>query len=148
MAVPKKRKKLDEEEEILVSAEASAEEKKVTSETKENKTQRKSSYKPSKGKSEKVTEAFHVVDQIDSQTVSALEVHKFQPVSDQGIHIQFKLDLIRLEDILEIGNPKYSEKKENSIVIDFTIPYFWNLPILNEVTKTIVKELKKMKIIQ
>ena len=29
-----------------------------------------------------------------------------------------------------------------------TIPYFWNLPIMNEITKTVVRELKNMKIIQ
>jgi hypothetical protein len=63
------------------------------------------------------------------------------------IHIKFKLDLIRLEDLLDLGKKK-EEKQENSIVIDFTIPYFWNLPIMNEITKTVIRELKNMKIIQ
>ncbi|MCB1179004.1 MAG: hypothetical protein KDK36_15570 [Leptospiraceae bacterium] len=146
MAVPKKRKKLDDD--ILVSPSASTEEGSISSETPKPRTKKKASPKVSQPKEHKVNEAFDVVDKIGSTATSGtLEVQKFQPQAEQGIHIQFKLDLIRLEDILEIGNPK-DQEKENSIVVDFTIPYFWNLPILNEVTKTIVTELKKMKIIQ
>ena len=103
--------------------------------------------KSARPKAEKVERAFDVIDQIEKNSSTSLDIHRIPSQEEQGIHIKFKLDLIRLEDILDLGR-KREEKQENSIVIDFTIPYFWNLPIMNEITKTVVRELKNMKIIQ
>ena len=103
--------------------------------------------KSARPKAEKVERAFDVIDQIEKNSSTSLDIHRIPSQEEQGIHIKFKLDLIRLEDILDLGR-KREEKQENSIVIDFTIPYFWNLPIMNEIRKTVVRELKNMKIIQ
>jgi hypothetical protein len=145
MAVPKKRKKLEDAIESLPNFESNKE----FSADSENFQKQKKTNKVIKNKQDKVDKAFDVVDQIENPETrtNALKVQKINEPSDQGIHIQFKLDLIRLEDILEIGKQK-EDKVENSIVLDFTIPYFWNLPIINEVTKTFIQELKNLKIIQ
>jgi hypothetical protein len=147
MAVPKKRKKLDEEDFSSNSSSEPAADNTINSSP--SKPTKKASSKPAKTRPEKVDRAFEVVDKIEKRDhVQALEVQKFQPPAEQGIHIRFKLDLVNLEDILNIGNPENKEKKENSIVFDFTIPYIWHLPVLNEVTRTVVQELKKLRIIQ
>jgi len=132
---------MDESEDIVTVTEVNS----VT--TEESKSVPKKVAKSARPKAEKVEKAFEVIEQIDKGTSTSLELHRPTKPEDQGIHIQFKLDLIRIEDLLELGRKK-EDKKENSIVIDFTIPYFWNLPILNEITKTVVRELKNMKIIQ
>jgi hypothetical protein len=140
MPVPKKRKKMEESDEVSTLEESKpiiVEEPKPTP---------KKFAKTARPKAEKVERAFEVIDQIDKNSPTTLEIHKSPRQDEQGIHIQFKLDLVRIEDLLDLG--KKEDKKENSIVIDFTLPYFWNLPILNEITKTVVRELKNMKIIQ
>ncbi len=141
MSVPKKRKKLDEESVTQVQSEA------LENPESSTKVKKTSSSRLAKPRSEKVEQAFEVVDKIEQkEPVQAIEVKRFHPPAEQGIHVRFKVDIITIEDILNLGNQK--EKKENSIVFDFTIPYVWNLPIINEVTKTIIQELKKMRIIQ
>ncbi|NBU97859.1 MAG: hypothetical protein EBS19_06555 [Spirochaetia bacterium] len=142
MPVPKKRKKM-EEKEVVSSTEEPNEPSTIAEEPK---TTSKKFAKTAKPKAEKVERAFEVIDQIDKNSPTDLEVHKSPRQDEQGIHFQFKLDLVRIEDLLDLG--KKEDRKENSIVIDFTLPYFWNLPILNEITKTVVRELKNMKIIQ
>lgn len=139
MAVPKKRKKLDEEN---LSQPAEKEE------PTQKQTNPKKTVRANKPKEEKVNLAFEVMDKIDSpETTKAIEVQKiYPPAVEQGIHVRFKLDLVSLDDFVNMGNPQ--DKKENSIVFDFTIPYIWNLPIINEVTRTIITELKKMRIIK
>ncbi len=141
MPVPKKRKKMEESEEV-----SSVEESKPSTIVEEPKATPKKFAKTARPKAEKVERAFEVIDQIDKNSPTEMEVHKSPRQEEQGIHIQFKLDLFSIEDLLDLG--KKEDKKENSIVIDFTLPYFWNLPILNEITKTVVRELKNMKIIQ
>jgi hypothetical protein len=140
MPVPKKRKKMEESEEGF-SPEISSQPSEASKPT-----PRKVA-KSARPKAEKVERAFDVIDQIEKNSSTSLDIHRIPAQEEQGIHIKFKLDLIRLEDILDLGR-KREEKQENSIVIDFTIPYFWNLPIMNEITKTVVRELKNMKIIQ
>ena len=140
MPVPKKRKKMEESEEGF-SPETNSQPSEASKPT-----PRKVA-KSARPKAEKVERAFDVIDQIEKNSSTSLDIHRIPSQEEQGIHIKFKLDLIRLEDILDLGK-KREEKQENSIVIDFTIPYFWNLPIMNEITKTVVRELKNMKIIQ
>ena len=140
MPVPKKRKKMEESEEGF-SPEINSQPSEASKPT-----PRKIA-KSARPKAEKVERAFDVIDQIEKNSSTSLDIHRIPSQEEQGIHIKFKLDLIRLEDILDLGR-KREEKQENSIVIDFTIPYFWNLPIMNEITKTVVRELKNMKIIQ
>ena len=140
MPVPKKRKKMEESEEGF-SPETNSQPSEASKPT-----PRKVA-KSARPKAEKVERAFDVIDQIEKNSSTSLDIHRIPSQEEQGIHIKFKLDLIRLEDILDLGR-KREEKQENSIVIDFTIPYFWNLPIMNEITKTVVRELKNMKIIQ
>ncbi len=140
MPVPKKRKKMEESEEGF-SPETNSQPSEASKPT-----PRKIA-KSARPKAEKVERAFDVIDQIEKNSSTSLDIHRIPSQEEQGIHIKFKLDLIRLEDILDLGR-KREEKQENSIVIDFTIPYFWNLPIMNEITKTVVRELKNMKIIQ
>ena len=140
MPVPKKRKKMEESEPGQIIQEMSPE-------SEEAKPTPKKVAKSARPKAEKVERAFDVIDQIDKNSSTSLEIQRVPRQEDQGIHIKFKLDLIRLEDLLELGKKK-EEKQENSIVIDFTTPYFWNLPIMNEITKTVIRELKNMKIIQ
>ncbi|MDX1959724.1 MAG: hypothetical protein SFU98_14205 [Leptospiraceae bacterium] len=146
MAVPKKRKKLEESIESLGdSVEQGASASSVSAAPKAPK---KSSPKQPKVKSEKVDRAFEVVEKIETSEHKSLERQNYYPLNDQGLHVRFKLDLFSIQDILEIGKEKPKERKENSIMIDFTIPYFWNLPVIDQLTKAVVAELKKMKIIQ
>ncbi len=142
MTVPKKRKKLDEEN---VTQASYYEEEKSKKQTQASK---KTNPKVNKPKEEKINFAFEVMDKIESsENTKAIEVQKiYPPLVEQGIHIRFKLDLVSLDDFVNMGEK--TNKQENSIIFDFTIPYFWNLPIINEVTKTIVTELKKMRIIK
>ncbi len=119
----------------------------VSPEMEETKPTPKKVAKSARPKAEKVERAFDVIDQMEKNSSTSLDIQRIPRQEDQGIHIKFKLDLIRLEDLLDLGKKK-EEKQENSIVIDFTIPYFWNLPIMNEITKTVIRELKNMKIIQ
>jgi hypothetical protein len=140
MPVPKKRKKMEESEEGFIPETSSQP-------SEASKPTPRKVAKSARPKAEKVERAFDVIDQIEKNSSTSLDIHRIPSQEEQGIHIKFKLDLIRLEDILDLGR-KREEKQENSIVIDFTIPYFWNLPIMNEITKTVVRELKNMKIIQ
>ena len=140
MPVPKKRKKMEESEEGFIPETSSQP-------SEASKPTPRKIAKSARPKAEKVERAFDVIDQIEKNSSTSLDIHRIPSQEEQGIHIKFKLDLIRLEDILDLGR-KREEKQENSIVIDFTIPYFWNLPIMNEITKTVVRELKNMKIIQ
>lgn len=140
MPVPKKRKKMEDSEPGQFSQE-------VSPEMEETKPTPKKVAKSARPKAEKVERAFDVIDQMEKNSSTSLDIQRIPRQEDQGIHIKFKLDLIRLEDLLDLGKKK-EEKQENSIVIDFTIPYFWNLPIMNEITKTVIRELKNMKIIQ
>lgn len=143
MPVPKKRKKLDDEN-LNQSLPAEDEKSQKSTQT----STKRANTRINKPKEDKVNQAFEVVDKIEStESVKAIELQKiYPPPMEQGIHVRFKLDLVSLDDFVNLGNPV--EKKENSIVFDFTIPYIWNLPIIHEVTKTIIIELKKMRIIK
>jgi len=144
MAVPRKRVKLDLEE-AAKQAEKAAQSVE-TAETSEEKAAKKTAAK-SRPRKKKVEDAFDVVDKLGNAEVKLPDIHRIPPPKDQGFHIQFKLDLISVEDIL---NPEKNadNKKDSSIVFDFTIPYIWNLPVFNEITKTVVNELKRLKVLQ
>lgn len=144
MAVPKKRVKLDLEE-AAKEAEKAAQTV-GNAETAEEKAARKTAAK-SRPRKKKVEDAFDVVDKLGNAGVKLPDIQRIPPPKDQGFHIQFKLDLISVEDILN-PDKNADNKKDSSIVFDFTIPYIWNLPVFNEITKTVVNELRRLKVLQ
>ncbi|HMV81284.1 MAG TPA: hypothetical protein PKA14_25385 [Leptospiraceae bacterium] len=145
MAVPRKRVKLDLEE-AAKEAEKAAQSVE-NAENQEEKGAKKASTRTYKPRKKKVEDAFDVVDKLGNTGAKLPDIQRIPPPKDQGFHIQFKLDLISVEDIL---NPEKNadNKKDSSIVFDFTIPYIWNLPVFNEITKTVVNELKRLKVLQ
>jgi hypothetical protein len=140
MPIPKKRKKLDETIDPIVMGSVSSETPKETPKMK------KTSPKVNKAK---VDSAFEVMDKVDKNiTNRSIELKKVNAMvpfqGSEGIHIKFKIDMIRWQDFVE-GGKKVGE--DEGIVIDFTIPYPWNLPIVGDVTKAVIKELVKLRIL-
>ncbi|HMV44014.1 MAG TPA: hypothetical protein PK079_06125 [Leptospiraceae bacterium] len=148
MTVPKKRKKLDNsidpvivrEEQDNVNLEANQVEEKVAKPKKAANT-----HKSPKAKVEK---AFEVIDKIDKNIQEkAIELKKVNALTvqgNEGIHIRFKVDLIRWQDFVDGGKGR---TEDDSVVIDFTLPYIWNLPVIGDATKALIKELVKLKIL-
>lgn len=146
MAVPRKRVKLDLEE-AAKEKEAEKTSQSESPENAEDKSAKKTSTRTYKPRKKKVEDAFDVVDKLGNTGAKLPDIHRIAPPKDQGFHIQFKLDLISIEDILN-PDKNADNKKDSSIVFDFTIPYIWNLPVFNEITKTVVNELKRLKVLQ
>lgn len=137
MSIPKKRKKMDQPVEPTILVDSTDQ---VPKEKKPKKTPRTKS---------KVDSAFEVIEKVDKNiTDRAIELKKVNSLAhyskSEGIHIKFKIDIIRIEDIL---NNTARTPEEEGLVIDFTIPYPWNLPIIGDVTKAVIRELAKLKII-
>ena len=70
--------------------------------------------------------------------------HHLQVEFNKNIHIHFKIDMIRWQDFVDWGR---NRTENDGVVIDFTIPYLWNLPVVGDITKAVIKELVKLKII-
>ena len=94
-------------------------------------------------------EGKQLLDRIDKNIQDkAIELKKVNAVTpfqgNEGIHIRFKLDLIRWQDFVDGGR---SRTEDDTIVVDFTIPYFWNLPVVGDISKAVIKELVKLRIL-
>lgn len=149
MTVPKKRKKLDStiDPTILVDSQTPTEQN-ATSE-KQSKPKKATTSATSKSPKSKVDKAFEVIDSIDKnvqdRAIELKKVHSIVPFQGgEGIHIRFKLDMIRWQDFVDGGK---NRTEDDSVVIDFTIPYIWNLPIVGDLSKSIIKELVKLRIL-
>ncbi|MBK8397877.1 MAG: hypothetical protein IPL26_21895 [Leptospiraceae bacterium] len=150
MTVPKKRKKLDSSIDPEIVSESGTNQTENTTSEKVTKPKKAatstSSHKSSKAK---VDKAFEVIDNIDKNIQGkAIELKKVNALvpfeGNEGIHIRFKIDMIRWQDFVDGGKNK---TEDDGIVIDFTIPYLWNLPVIGDVTKIVIKELVKLKIL-
>ncbi len=135
MAIPKKRKKLDE------SVEA-----KIITESEE--IPREQILKAKKTSKTKVDSAFDMIDNVEknitNKTIQLKKVDDLVLVNpSEGIHIKFKIDAINWKNLLEGKNPI---NEQDGVIVDFTIPYPWNLPIIGDVTKIVLKELAKLRI--
>lgn len=147
MTVPKKRKKLDSsiEPTVLTENQTPVESTPVADKTPKPKKAATSAKSPKA----KVDKAFEVIDSIDKNIQDkAIELKKVNAVTpfqgNEGIHIRFKLDLIRWQDFVDGGR---SRTEDDTIVVDFTIPYFWNLPVVGDISKAVIKELVKLRIL-
>lgn len=149
MTVPRKRKKLDD---AVDSAFGSTESK---AETVKNMAAAAAETKPKKTTTQKsprakVDKAFEVVDKLDKNIQDqAIELRKVDVPAPlfgaEGIHIKFKVDMI---DWAQLFTPGAKDStKDNSVTFDFTIPYIWNLPIISDITKAIMREMGKMKVL-
>lgn len=137
MAIPKKRKKLDESESV---------EAKVITEAEE--IPREKILKSKKTSKTKVDSAFDMIDNVEknitNNTIQLKKVDALVPFNpNEGIHIKFKIDAINWKNLLEGKNPI---NEQEGIMVDFTIPYPWNLPVVGDITKVILKELSKFRI--
>jgi hypothetical protein len=150
MTVPKKRKKLDSSiDPSVVTENAAQQEAQVTTAEKAPKPKKAASNTTHKSPKAKVDRAFEVIDSIDKNIQDkAIELKKVNAMvpfqGGEGIHIRFKLDLIRWQDFVDGGK---NRTEDDSIVIDFTIPYIWNLPVVGDITKAVIKELVKLRIL-
>jgi hypothetical protein len=148
MTVPKKRKKLDSSIEPTVMME-NQQPSVETSPASEKIPKPKKTATTVKSPKTKVDRAFEVIDNIDRNIqYKAIELKKINAITpfkgNEGIHIRFKLDLIRWQDFVDGGR---SRTEDDTIVVDFTLPYVWNLPIIGDVTKAVIKELVKLRIL-
>lgn len=149
MTVPKKRKKLDNTIEPSIVSENKATAEANVAEEKTTKPKRATTANAHKSPKAKVDKAFEVIDNIDKNIQDkAIELKKVNAITPyqggEGIHVRFKLDMIRWQDFVDGGKNK---TEEDGIVIDFTIPYIWNLPVVGDITKAVIKELVKLKIL-
>lgn len=147
MTVPKKRKKLDSSIEPTVMMENQPQGE--TTPPVEKTPKPKKAATTVKSPKAKVDRAFEVIDSIDRNIQDkAIELKKINAITpfqgNEGIHIRFKLDLIRWQDFVDGGR---SRTEDDTIVVDFTLPYVWNLPIVGDVTKAVIKELVKLRIL-
>lgn len=149
MTVPKKRKKLDgSSEPSLVVENQSTIETNPTVE-KVSKPKKATTSTAHRSPKAKVDRAFEVIDSIDKNIQDkAIELKKVNAIAPyqggEGIHVRFKLDMIRWQDFVDGGKNK---TEEDGIIIDFTIPYIWNLPVVGDITKAFIKELVKLRIL-
>ncbi|HRG47624.1 MAG TPA: hypothetical protein PLX69_21405 [Leptospiraceae bacterium] len=146
MTVPKKRKKLDSSIDPSMQTENQPPIEKTPAEEKTPKPKKAPVTRSPKAR---VDKAFEVIDSIDKNIQDkAIELKKVNAITpfegSEGVHIRFKLDLIRWQDFVDGGR---SRTEDDSIVVDFTIPYIWNLPIVGDMTKAVIKELIKLRIL-
>ena len=146
MTVPKKRKKLDSSIDPSMQTENQPPVEKTSAEEKTPKPKKAPTTRSPKAR---VDKAFEVIDNIDKHIqAKAIELKKVNAITpfegSEGVHIRFKLDLIRWQDFVDGGR---SRTEDDSIVVDFTIPYIWNLPIVGDMTKAVIKELIKLRIL-
>lgn len=135
MAIPKKRKKLDESVEAKIITEA-------------EEIPREKILKAKKTSKTKVDSAFDMIDKVEKnitdKTIQLKKVDAIVPFNpNEGIHIKFKIDAINWQNLLEGKNPI---NEQEGILVDFTIPYPWNLPVIGDITKTILREFSKFRI--
>lgn len=135
MAIPKKRKKLDESVEAKIITEA-------------EEIPREKILKAKKTSKTKVDSAFDMIDKVEKnitdKTIQLKKVDAIVPFNpNEGIHIKFKIDAINWQNLLEGKNPI---NEQEGILVDFTIPYPWNLPVIEDITKTILREFSKFRI--
>ena len=147
MTVPKKRKKLDSSiDPEVVSQEQPSVVQTTTAEKVAKPKKTTTSATPHKSPKAKVDRAFEVIDNIDRNIQDkAIELKKVNAIvpfqGGEGIHIHFK---IRWQDFVDGGR---NRTENDGVVIDFTIPYLWNLPVVGDITKAVIKELVKLKIL-
>ena len=109
MTVPKKRKKLDSsiEPTIVVEGQPSLESSPAVEKTPKPKKAATSTKSPKA----KVDGAFEVIDNIDRNIqYKAIELKKVNAITpfkgNEGVHIRFKLDLIRWQDFVDGGRSR------------------------------------------
>lgn len=148
MTVPKKRKKLDNSIDPVVVSETAEKINLETNQAEEKVAKPKKAANTHKSPKAKVDKAFEVIDKIDKNIQDkAIELKKVNSLTvqgNEGIHIRFKVDLIRWQDFVDGGRGRTDD---DSIVVDFTLPYVWNLPIIGDATKALIKELVKLRIL-
>ena len=150
MTVPKKRKKLDSSiDPEVVSQEQPSVVQTTTAEKVAKPKKTTTSATPHKSPKAKVDRAFEVIDNIDRNIQDkAIELKKVNAIvpfqGGEGIHIHFKIDMIRWQDFVDGGR---NRTENDGVVIDFTITYLWNLPVVGDITKAVIKELVKLKIL-
>ena len=159
MAIPKKRKKMDSSDEELIGREpqeelVSVEVLPATDEPQKEAVPKRRQAKVRKKHTEAdVDKAFEVVETLKDGHLEPEEMKQLQLVrkvytkEEAGIHICFTVDAVQLIDFIKnLENGK--EEIKDYLEFDITIPYPWNWPILNDVAKIVISNLKDMKIIK
>lgn len=153
MAVPKKRKKMDDTMEDLIITEPSAlQQKDLTSEIREPKRPAKTAHK--------LDNAFEI---IESMRLDGEDDHEdvYEDVLPRKKKSAVKADLtasrvqegIRVELTLDVLTPKEKVRQEDGHTgkdsksplyeVGFTVPFLWDLPILGPAAQTLLQHLKK-----
>lgn len=151
MAIPKKRKKLDPVEDISKPVEKESKAKEKVN--KVEKIEKKASKSDKKHSESDVDKAFEVMEKLEGENSSDKDTKQLQLVrkvyskEEAGIHISFTIDAFQLQDILK-ETKKPGEPVQDYLEFDITIPYPWNLPLVNDLTKVVVTKLKEMNIIK
>ncbi|MEM7181396.1 MAG: hypothetical protein AAF518_10820 [Spirochaetota bacterium] len=159
MAIPKKRKKLDPSQKTTESKEKQTASK-PTDEKVEAAAQEKPVKKaprPRKKHTESdVDKAFEVMEKLEKEKEKGKVepeprqlqlVRKVYSKEEAGLHISFTIDAFQLQDILK-ENKKEGEPVQDYLEFDVTIPYPWNLPLVNDFTKVVVTKLKELNILK
>lgn len=151
MAIPKKRKKLDVSEQPLEAKPKTKTSKKKA--VKKSTTTKKSTTSAKSHSETDVDKAFEVMEKLAGQETVETQPRQLQLVrkvyskEEAGIHISFTIDVFQLQDILK-QTEQAGEPVQDYLEFDVTIPYPWNLPFVNDITKVVVTKLKEMNLIK
>lgn len=94
-----------------------------------------------------IENAFDVVNLIDLKLQSPEEKRTQKNNRENtGLHISIQLDPLNFDELL-VPESKIKSDKKNIVDIQLSLPYIWNLPIIHDVTKNIIQNLKQFKIL-
>ncbi|MCB1156198.1 MAG: hypothetical protein H7A25_12285 [Leptospiraceae bacterium] len=159
MAIPKKRKKLDESTVQVKAEESPVQDQKpeIPEPNPQSETKKRATRVKKKHSESDVEKAFEVMEKLEETIKPSIEVEpsakqlqvvrKVYTKDQSGLHVCFTIDAIQLGDFLKnMDNSK--EEVKDYLEFDITIPYPWNWPVLNDITKIVISNLKEMKIIK
>jgi hypothetical protein len=149
MAVPKKRKKLDETAKEL---------KKKGSSSKHQRHAVKTEEALSRNTSKKIDTAFEIMDHIQEETsthITSNEESTSGPMDSKksrstkertGFRFHISLDAVMPEKKTDSRNRSPLPVNKSSILdIGLTIPFFWKMPIIGKIVQKVIRNMKTVK---
>jgi hypothetical protein len=149
MAVPKKRKKLDETAQEL---------KKKSSEPTHRREAGRTEEVLSRNASKKIDSAFEIMDHIQEETSTHIpsdEERTSRPFDSRknnskkertGFRFHISLDAVMPEKKTDSRNRSPLPANKSSILdIGLTIPFFWKMPIIGKIVQKVIQNMKTVK---
>lgn len=149
MAVPRKRKKLDETAKEL---------KKKGSTPKRQRHEVKTEEALSRNTSKKIDTAFEIMDHIQEETSTHIPSNEERisgPMDSKksrskkertGFRFHISLDAVMPEKTTDSRNRSTLPVNESSILdIGLTIPFFWKMPIIGKIVQKVIQNMKTVK---